>query len=251
MTFGEKLTKLRKGNGYTQEDLAEALGVSRQSVSKWESNAAYPETEKLVRIGELFDCSMDYLLKDGEETAPAVRAAFSLKDFYFERKSKKTLFGLPLWHINIGLGRVATGVFSFGFVSRGIVSFGLLSLGAVSFGVLALGLFAFGCFALGLFAAGAIALGLISFGAVSIGVFSLGALAIGQYSVGAAAFGNYAAFGDHAKAAIAIGKSEFAGWLFQAAYPLTEAARTEAVQALDGSAPWLLGWAKELFKLFL
>ena len=64
MTFGEKLTKLRKEHNYTQEQLAEILGVSRQSISKWESNLAYPETEKLIRIGELFECSMDYLLKD-------------------------------------------------------------------------------------------------------------------------------------------------------------------------------------------
>ena len=64
MTFGEKLAKLRKENNYTQEQLADILEVSRQSISKWESDIAYPETEKLVRIGKLFSCSMDYLLND-------------------------------------------------------------------------------------------------------------------------------------------------------------------------------------------
>lgn len=49
MTLGDKILKLRKDNNYTQEQLAGILGVSRQSVSKWESNLAYPETDKLLR----------------------------------------------------------------------------------------------------------------------------------------------------------------------------------------------------------
>ena len=64
MTLGEKLSKLRKEYNYTQEQLAEILGVSRQSISKWESDIAYPETDKLIELGKLFDCSMDYLLKE-------------------------------------------------------------------------------------------------------------------------------------------------------------------------------------------
>ena len=64
MTLGEKLSKLRKEYNYTQEQLADILGVSRQSISKWESDSAYPETAKLIELGKLFDCSMDYLLKE-------------------------------------------------------------------------------------------------------------------------------------------------------------------------------------------
>lgn len=64
MTIGEKLTKLRKENNLTQEQFAELLKVSRQSVSKWELDSAYPETEKLIRISKVFNCSLDYLLKD-------------------------------------------------------------------------------------------------------------------------------------------------------------------------------------------
>ena len=64
MTLGEKIVKQRKDLEYTQEQLAEILGVSRQSVSKWESDLAYPETDKLIKMGKLFDCSMDYLLID-------------------------------------------------------------------------------------------------------------------------------------------------------------------------------------------
>ena len=64
MTTGEKLAKLRREQNLTQEQLAELLGVSRQAISKWESGAAYPETEKLIRLGKLYHCSMDYLLMD-------------------------------------------------------------------------------------------------------------------------------------------------------------------------------------------
>ena len=74
MTLGEKLSKLRKEYNYTQEQLADILRVSRQSVSKWESDIAYPETEKLIELGKLFECSMDYLLKDevAEKTGASV-----------------------------------------------------------------------------------------------------------------------------------------------------------------------------------
>ena len=64
MTLGEKIAKQRKELNYTQEQLADVLGVSRQSISKWESDIAYPETDKLIELGKLFDCSMDYLLKE-------------------------------------------------------------------------------------------------------------------------------------------------------------------------------------------
>ena len=64
MTLGEKIAKQRKELNYTQEQLADILGVSRQSISKWESDIAYPETEKLIELGKLFDCSMDYLMKE-------------------------------------------------------------------------------------------------------------------------------------------------------------------------------------------
>lgn len=64
MKFGDKLIELRKKSSYSQEELAEKLGVSRQSVSKWESNNTYPETDKIIQIANLFDCSMDDLIND-------------------------------------------------------------------------------------------------------------------------------------------------------------------------------------------
>lgn len=71
MTFGDKLSKLRRDNNYTQEQLADILGVSRQAVSKWESNITYPETDKLIRMSKLFHCTTDYLLLEDNEPSGA------------------------------------------------------------------------------------------------------------------------------------------------------------------------------------
>lgn len=64
MTTGEKLALLRKKKGITQEELAEILQVSRQSVSRWEKDVAFPETDKLIKLGKMFECSIDFLLDD-------------------------------------------------------------------------------------------------------------------------------------------------------------------------------------------
>ncbi len=63
MSFGENLQFLRKmRRSMTQEELAEQMGVSRQTVSKWEMSAAFPETEKAIALSRLFNCSLDELL---------------------------------------------------------------------------------------------------------------------------------------------------------------------------------------------
>lgn len=67
MTFGERLQELRRKAGLSQDTLAEKLEVSRQAVSKWERDEAMPETEKTVRIAQLFGVSLDYLLLGKEE----------------------------------------------------------------------------------------------------------------------------------------------------------------------------------------
>jgi len=64
MEFGLKLQGLRKEKGLSQEALAEMLNVSRQAVSKWETGEGYPEMEKLLLISDLFQISLDYLMKD-------------------------------------------------------------------------------------------------------------------------------------------------------------------------------------------
>lgn len=68
MTFGEKIQKLRKESGFSQEELSELLGVSRQSVSNWERDNGMPEIEKIVRMSELFHVSTDYLLTEKPES---------------------------------------------------------------------------------------------------------------------------------------------------------------------------------------
>ena len=65
MSFGENLRNVRKKKNITQEDLAEILGVSRQAISKWESDNGYPETEKLLVISEVLNISIDSLLHGG------------------------------------------------------------------------------------------------------------------------------------------------------------------------------------------
>lgn len=70
MTFAQKIQRIRKDAGLSQEELAEQLGVSRQSVSKWELGQAYPETEKIVELSKLFHVSVDSLLRDGEPLRP-------------------------------------------------------------------------------------------------------------------------------------------------------------------------------------
>lgn len=67
MILADKITDLRKKNGWSQEDLAEKLGVSRQSISKWESAQSMPDMSRILKMSEVFGVSTDYLLKDEME----------------------------------------------------------------------------------------------------------------------------------------------------------------------------------------
>lgn len=64
MIFSEKLVQLRKKAGWSQEELADQMNVSRQSVSKWEGAQSVPDLEKIIRLSKLFGVTTDYLLKD-------------------------------------------------------------------------------------------------------------------------------------------------------------------------------------------
>lgn len=79
MKFGEKLQLLRRSRGWSQEDLAQQISVSRQALSKWESGAAVPDTENVVALSRLFGVSTDYLLLEEQETASAPAAASAQK----------------------------------------------------------------------------------------------------------------------------------------------------------------------------
>ncbi len=85
MEFAEKLIALRKGRELTQEQLAEQLNVSRQSVSKWESGQVIPEVEKLLELSKAFDVSIDYLLK------PSELDELSVKTQMLEQQQEKLL----------------------------------------------------------------------------------------------------------------------------------------------------------------
>ncbi len=61
--FGDKLKKLRQENGWSQEKLAEELDVSRQAVYKWEANKGYPDIDKLIKISDIFNVTIDDLIK--------------------------------------------------------------------------------------------------------------------------------------------------------------------------------------------
>jgi len=70
MNLSEKILKLRTARNMSQGDLAEALDVSRQSVSKWETGQSVPDVDKLVRLADLFGVTTDYLLREAEAAPP-------------------------------------------------------------------------------------------------------------------------------------------------------------------------------------
>ena len=72
MKLADKIIKLRKQFGWSQEDLAEKMSVSRQSVSKWESAASIPDLNKIIRLSEIFSVPTDYLLKDEVELTSGI-----------------------------------------------------------------------------------------------------------------------------------------------------------------------------------
>lgn len=260
MTLGEKLSKLRKSNNYTQEQLAGILGVSRQAVGKWESDNAYPETEKLIRMSELFGCSLDYLLKDELETEqkpPTEKNIPIRKRVIRERRSQRMIGGVSLWHVGkrargiVAVGMDARGIVAVGLNARGILSFGLLSAGLFAYGLLSLGILAIGMAAVGLFSAGCFSVGIVSAGAISFGVVSLGAIAVGKCSAGALAVGKYIAVGDHARAMIAVGETQASGSLYRFVGTLTPQNVVQIQHLIEKTVPSYLQWAANLIMLFL
>lgn len=113
MSFGENLVFLRKKKGMTQENLAEALGVSRQTISKWESDGAFPETDKILVLCDMFSCNMDDLLRG------AMQQTCTESDLEYDRHMNRfavaiaagvglILFGLTLLLLLTALGAAET-----------------------------------------------------------------------------------------------------------------------------------------------
>lgn len=95
MTFGEKLQKLRKAKGWTQEDLAAQISISRQALSKWEQGSVIPDTENVLQISKIFGVSTDYLLNDeydSDADIPAVHASANTLEKNYKRR-KRAIIG--------------------------------------------------------------------------------------------------------------------------------------------------------------
>lgn len=103
MILADKITALRKKASWSQEELAEQLGVTRQSVSKWEGAQSVPDMDKVVQMSRLFGVTTDFLLKDElseEEPAPeggvnhsAIQALLEEEDYTRENKAKSPVIG--------------------------------------------------------------------------------------------------------------------------------------------------------------
>ena len=103
MSLGNKLASTRRAKNLTQEQLAEKLDVTRQAVSRWESDAAYPETDKIVRMAQILEVSCDYLLQDGvdEKGTPAPATVTRLLRQAQGKRVKLTFYeddGMPIVH---------------------------------------------------------------------------------------------------------------------------------------------------------
>ena len=223
--FCDKLLQLRREKGFSQEQLADLLNVSRQSVSKWEAGSTMPELDKIVTISDIFGVSVDYLVRDNTTEREQIKTVVTTADNTavmeqlgeirqylkkresYEYKSKATLFGLPLVHVKFSRGfdrqAVAKGIIAVGNIAVGIVSLGAISVGILSLGAISLGLLlSFGGLALGGMAWGGIGIGLAACGGIAVGVNAVGGLAvaselgvggvaIGRVAVGSAAYGKH------------------------------------------------------------
>lgn len=202
MVFNEKLMELRKKKGLSQEELGYDLGVSRQTVSKWELGETTPEMSKLVAMSELFKVSIDSMARGEEYTDRVGRTGGG-----YEYKSQATINDMPVIHINIGKGtRRAKGIIAIGNVATGVVAIGGLSVGVVSLGGFGIGIVTLGGLAAGLIALGGVAFGYMAIGGVALGYLAMGGVAFGINASGGVAMARDIAFGEYAQGTVAIGR---------------------------------------------
>ena len=108
MSLGENLQFLRKKNDITQEQLAEKLEVSRQSVSKWESDTTYPEMEKLIQLCQMFHLTMDDLIQ--KDISSLYVEDKSHYDNHMNQYSKMISLGVGLILFGISLAAFLQGI---------------------------------------------------------------------------------------------------------------------------------------------
>ena len=114
MTFAEKLMRLRKREGLSQEALAEALGVSRQAVSRWEQGTALPDAAKLLPCARLFRVSVEWLLDPNQDWEERTEAGDSTGE-----KTNAAAKRNWIWYLS---GGIVTGLGALGMVVMGILS---------------------------------------------------------------------------------------------------------------------------------
>lgn len=216
--FSEKLLELRRREGLSQEQLADRLGVTRQSVSKWESGAAVPELNKLIALSDLFSVSVDYLVRDTLEepdrlseppaasTAKLEQQVEELSQYVrgwrYAWDSKINVFGLPLVSIRF---HFAPHMLRARDTAKGIVALGNVAVGIISVGFMSVGIFSLGAISVGILTLGALACGLAALGPVAIGLLAVGPVAIGRYAGGVTALADRIAVGVAAVGKTAIG----------------------------------------------
>lgn len=208
MDFSQKLILMRKAKGWSQEQLGEQIGVTRQTVSKWELGDTTPEMDKLIALADLFGVSLDELAgreaaqSDEQPQTPPVTEETIRKvvreAYHYEYRSKAHIGSLPLVHINLGRGM---------YRAKGVIAIGNIAMGLISFGVIGLGLLSLASISLGLIAMGALAFGGLAVGGVALGFFAVGGVAIGVYTIGGVAIGSEIALGGYARGDVAIGHS--------------------------------------------
>jgi len=132
MILADKIMTLRKNNGWSQEELAEKLNVSRQSISKWESAAAIPDINRILELAKLFGVTTDYLLKDDieqteysdkDETDAYVRVSLQEADVFLKSKAangRQTALGAMLCILSPVLLILFAGMISVGMMPEGI-----------------------------------------------------------------------------------------------------------------------------------
>lgn len=106
MKFNENLVKYRKLKGFTQEEMAEKMQVSRQSVSKWENGEAVPELAKIIKLAEILEVSLDVLCgrEDKEQNISVSKC---------ESKNTKKIWNKALLSILVIIGIIAGGIFGY------------------------------------------------------------------------------------------------------------------------------------------
>lgn len=116
MNLHEKIYELRKNEGYSQETLSEKLGVSRQSVSKWETGESVPEIDKIVALSKIFSVTTDYLLNDDyedkteNETVKEDTVSVELKDIEAVKETVKNKTPKYAWLVGVLLAIIGVSV---------------------------------------------------------------------------------------------------------------------------------------------